>query len=200
MSKRIGPATALLTAHVEPTAEELSAQERRAEKRRRFNELIQRSILTGVGLSISKRQDPDDSPLFEAAMRFFDVRAELYECLRNSEQFGKVAALDIAFGELFREAVIPRAKEVRQRLDTANEKRARKNSPQKIKALKLAEQYWAEDHEQRVLIGAMAERIFNHIRETKEDGDFVPKPKTLRGWLRDIAPDYGRKRGAPRKC
>lgn len=196
MSKRVRPATELLCEPVDLSAEDQA----RVEWFRHFNELIQDHLLTGVAVSISKSQEVSESPLFQAFLRLNNARAELYGCSLTHEQLGKVTALDIAIAGLLQEAVSPRAREVLGRLAKANDGKASWRL-EEIKALsrQLANEFWAEDHSKQVRIGAMAKRVFEALCADKKDGQFVPKEKTLRTWLKDVAPEYATAKGAPRR-
>ena len=75
---------------------------------------------------------------------------------------------------------------------------ARKNlkNDTQAKALKI----WEADTDQKIRTGAMYDKIFRTLElAVKDAGIPMPIENTVKGWLREIAPEYAKKGGAPKK-
>lgn len=69
-------------------------------------------------------------------------------------------------------------------------------------AKEAATKLWANDHERKIRLGEMCERVYKLMQSIEQDHgrDFLPgESDGLKPWLRKVAPDYARRGGAPKK-
>ncbi len=69
-------------------------------------------------------------------------------------------------------------------------------------ARKLATELWNKDTEQKIRTGEMSNLVFDSVFTFAEQNgcaDRVPPPPQVKKWIKDLRPEYAKKRGRPRK-
>ncbi len=96
---------------------------------------------------------------------------------------------------------------------SGHRERTQKQNMVKEHAQKLADLYWAKDTEQRIRVGEMAEIVYrglvdfcSYMNSSDEKHDWLDKflpenhdSKKYREWLKEVAPEYAKKGGRPKK-
>lgn len=65
-------------------------------------------------------------------------------------------------------------------------------------AKQAARELWAKDSERQIRIGAMALKVYQALLGTEHKESLPFDGTALREWIKEVAPDYARRGGAPR--
>lgn len=90
---------------------------------------------------------------------------------------------------------IPRQKNYKSTLGLIAERVAKA----KDAAKQTARELWAKDSECKIRIGEMALKVYKVLLGTEHKESLPFDGEALRAWIKEVAPDYARKGGAPRK-
>lgn len=66
-------------------------------------------------------------------------------------------------------------------------------------AKQAARELWAKDSERQIRIGAMALKVYQALHGTEHEESLPLDQSALRKWIKEVAPDYARMGGPPRK-
>ncbi len=66
-------------------------------------------------------------------------------------------------------------------------------------AQEIARHLWIQDKEKQIKTGAMCELIWNTLCETEHLEQLPNKAEALKDWIKNIAPEYAREAGRPKK-